>query len=231
MKKINRESVTEQIYNDLKERILSKEFSTGDKLPSENNLSEVYGVSRLSVRAALQKLKTIGFIDIRVGEGSFVQEINLENFMEEISNVIAQEDMIKYLFEFRVHTETICVKLAIDRATDEELLELSRIAENMLEVAKMGDLNRYIDCDYEFHYYLCKLSHNKLYEILYGSIKDLFKLTIRKNVSETTRLYEKNLVEIAQYHVQFAIAVQSRNLEDILRLHNNLVEVRPGLDI
>ena len=228
MKKINRESVTEQIYNDLKERIISGEFKSGEKLPSENNLSDIYGVSRLSVRAALQKLKTIGFIDVRVGEGSFVQEINLGSFLEEISTVIAQEEMIKYLFEFRVNIETTCVSLAIERATDEEFMELVSFTNKMLDIAKNGDLESYIDYDFQFHLYLCKLSHNKLYEILYASIKDLFKLTIRKNVAETERLYEKDLVEIAKYHLKLALALQDRDLDEVLRLHANLVEVKPS---
>lgn len=230
-KKINRESVTQQIYNDLKERIIDGEFLSGEKLPSENMLSEEYGVSRLSVRAALQKLNTLGLVDIRVGEGSFVQEINFGNFMSEISDLIAQDSMTKYLFEFRENIEKTCTNLAIARATEEEIQKLKEIAEDLLTVAKEKDYDNYVELDYQFHYQLCKMSQNKLYDMVYSSIKDLFKMSIRKNIAESANLYKLDLVECANYHNRFAEAMQKRDSENIFELLDKMVEIRPGLDL
>ncbi|MFP3845827.1 FadR/GntR family transcriptional regulator [Priestia filamentosa] len=230
-KKINRESVTQQVYNDLKERIIGGEFLSGEKLPSENNLAETYGVSRLSVRSALQKLNTLGLVDIRVGEGTFVQKINFGNFMNEVSNLIAQESMTKYLFEFRDNIEKTCAKLAVDRASEEEIQKLTDIANKLLIVAKNEDYDNYVELDYEFHYQLCKMSQNKLYDMVYSSIKDLFKMSIRKNIAETALLYNKDLVECAKYHIQFAEEMQKRDLQNIFILLDKIVEIRPGLDI
>jgi GntR family transcriptional regulator, transcriptional repressor for pyruvate dehydrogenase complex len=230
-KKINRESVTQQIYNDLKERIIDGEFLSSEKLPSENMLSEEYGVSRLSVRAALQKLNTLGLVDIRVGEGSFVQEINFGNFMSEISDLIAQDSMTKYLFEFRENIEKTCTNFAIARATEEEIQKLKEIAEDLLTVAKEKDYDNYVELDYQFHYQLCKMSQNKLYDMVYSSIKDLFKMSIRKNIAESANLYKLDLVECAKYHNRFAEAMQKRDSENIFELLDKMVEIRPGLDL
>ena len=50
-----------QLMEDLKEKILSGEIQAGDKLPSENELSGEYGISRQTVRKALQMLQSMGY--------------------------------------------------------------------------------------------------------------------------------------------------------------------------
>ena len=75
-RKISKISVVDQVADEMKEKIVSGEWKPGDKLPSESDIAQMYGVNRLSVRMALQKLGTLGIIETRVGEGSFVQEFS-----------------------------------------------------------------------------------------------------------------------------------------------------------
>ena len=63
-----------QIKQTIKSWIINKEFSSGEKIPSENELAEKFGVSRLTVRQAISQLTQEGFLVSRRGEGTFVTE-------------------------------------------------------------------------------------------------------------------------------------------------------------
>ncbi len=64
-----------RLMDDLKEKILSGEFHAGDKLPSENELSARYQVSRQTVRKALSILENAGYIYAEHGRGTFCSEL------------------------------------------------------------------------------------------------------------------------------------------------------------
>ena len=56
IQKISRASIGDQVYQQMKDQIVNGEWKAGDRLPSENELAEQFGVSRVTVRGALQKL-------------------------------------------------------------------------------------------------------------------------------------------------------------------------------
>ena len=63
-------------YHDLVEQIQQKimdnELKVGDKLPPEREMSEIYNISRNSVREALRSLEVLGLVECRHGEGNFI---------------------------------------------------------------------------------------------------------------------------------------------------------------
>jgi GntR family transcriptional repressor for pyruvate dehydrogenase complex len=69
---VSRASAADQVSDDLRQQILSGEISRGTKLPTEKQLCAAYGVSAITVRAALRSLATMNLIEVRHGIGSFV---------------------------------------------------------------------------------------------------------------------------------------------------------------
>ena len=65
IKSINRESASEQVYQQMKHLIDIQVWAPGYKIPSENQLASQFGVSRMTIRAATQKLKAFGLLSIR----------------------------------------------------------------------------------------------------------------------------------------------------------------------
>ena len=65
--------VYQQIVSDMISRISQEEWAIGDKLPSENELSEEYDASRVTIRQALAKLEADGLIDKQRGRGAFLK--------------------------------------------------------------------------------------------------------------------------------------------------------------
>ncbi|MDD3363973.1 MAG: GntR family transcriptional regulator, partial [Syntrophomonas sp.] len=70
---IKTKKIYEEIVEQLKGMISTGDLQPGNKLPAERDMAESLGVSRASVREALTALETMGILDIRPGEGTFVR--------------------------------------------------------------------------------------------------------------------------------------------------------------
>lgn len=75
-------TIVESIIDQLVEQIRNGTLKQGDRLPSERLLIEMLGVSRSSVREALQGLAVMGLVEIRQGQGTFVKEARLNNHLD-----------------------------------------------------------------------------------------------------------------------------------------------------
>lgn len=62
-----------KVANEIREQIIKGDFQEGDLLPSENELSRTYGLTRMTIRNALKNLENDGFIEKRQGKGSIVK--------------------------------------------------------------------------------------------------------------------------------------------------------------
>jgi GntR family transcriptional regulator, transcriptional repressor for pyruvate dehydrogenase complex len=212
IKKIDRSRVTQIVYDDLKKRILvDGEFTAGDRLPSENELAKLFGVSRNSVRSALQRLSHLGLIDIRNGEGSFVKELSFSN-LADLGDALTTDDTITLqLHEFRTDIERSCTKLAVARASEEQLEELKIYADKLINAAQNEDVDEFVKWDYEFHYHLCASTNNKLYEMVYASIKNLFLKCIRENITDFIKENEDGQKTSAKNHMRLVEAIERRD--------------------
>ena len=111
--KINRQTVTDQVYDIIVRKIADGEWEKGGKIPSEIELSRELGVSRITLKMALQKLNALGIIETRVGEGSFVQDFSFNSFLSELLKSKLITDDSNELNQFRVLIEYCVLKLAI----------------------------------------------------------------------------------------------------------------------
>ena len=64
----------EQIVQQIEQVISAGTLAVGSRLPSERALAKEFGVSRMTVRRAIQALESVGLVDIRSGRGTFVSQ-------------------------------------------------------------------------------------------------------------------------------------------------------------
>ena len=194
--KISRVSIVDQVCASIKEDIAAGMWLPGDKLPSEAEFADLFGVNRLSVRMALQKLSTLGIIETRVGEGSFVVErFSLRPFLSEIAFVYDSDEKYREVQQLRNLLEGECMNLAILNATQEEKEELHAVLERYdQDLAAYTDdidsvelLERLVDSDFNFHYKVVKMSHNALYKDIYYMVHQLIRRHITRLVSSRVR--------------------------------------------
>jgi GntR family transcriptional repressor for pyruvate dehydrogenase complex len=189
--KIRRISLVDQVCASIKQDIVDGIWKAGDKLPSESDFADTFGVNRLSVRMALQKLSTLGIIETRVGEGSFVRDFSLKPMLSEISVFYESKDCYDDVRQLRSLLEYECMRLAILSATDAEKEELHNALIHYndlalkynLDVDNEDALKRLVDADFNFHYKIIKMSHNRLYKDVYFMVQQL----IRNNITQLVR--------------------------------------------
>ncbi|MCI1930369.1 MAG: GntR family transcriptional regulator [Clostridia bacterium] len=196
--KIERISVVDQIGDALKQQILNGNWKAGDKLPSETEIAKMYGVNRLSVRMALQKLSTLGVIDTRVGEGSFVRNFSIYPVLNEIVDFYASEDRIDDIREMRRIIEKESAVKAASLATSEELNVLKQYLDNyrqMFDKSNLDDTDenfcQLVNADFDFHSQIVHISHNRLFEEIYFMIQKLVTKHIVSLINRR-RYFEKN---------------------------------------
>lgn len=75
---VNKRSVSDEVFDQLRSRIVSRELKAGEELPSERLLSEMLGVSRNAVREAIKRLQQAGLVEVRHGGTSMVLDYRTE---------------------------------------------------------------------------------------------------------------------------------------------------------
>jgi len=163
IKKIIRDGVADQVYGQLKENVTQGVWQPGDKIPSENQLVSLFGVSRASIRMAIQKMITLGLLESKVGDGTYVKVPGTNAYINELVSLgLKPQDQIE-IMEFRKALETEALKLAAERATSEDLAELEAIHFRAREAHKKKDLERYFKEDLEFHTQIFRMSKNSIF--------------------------------------------------------------------
>ena len=142
-------SLTEPVYEHILNMILTLELHPGDKVP-ETAIAKDLGISRTPVRDALRKLEADGLVNIYPNR--FIEVATFDE--KDIAN----------LGVMRVAVDTMAVRLAIFRGSDEEFHHLKMIADKCTETMKSGNRLERIQSDYEFHVTLGSLSKNDALE-------------------------------------------------------------------
>jgi len=192
IQRIVRISAVDQICDSIKRLMVDGTLKPSDKLSSESELAEQFGVNRFTVRLALQKLSTLGLIETRVGEGSFVCDISIRNYVQEMQ--IFWENDLRYsdIRRLRYLIETDSLTLAAENATEEEKAELKEKLDHFEALLKSIDsstddetLEKLVSADLDFHFQVVHMSHNLLYAEVYTIVQELVKSHIQYHIERT----------------------------------------------
>ena len=159
------ENLSQRTADALRQMIIEKEeYTFGEKLPNENELSEKMGVSRTTLREAIRILVSEGILTVQRGRGTFVAE-QADRLADSRISMQSFSDMqvtLRDLYETRMIFEPEAAALACRRATDEEIgyiLELGRECQRHLEENPTG--KERIESESQFHGAILKASHNE----------------------------------------------------------------------
>jgi GntR family transcriptional regulator, transcriptional repressor for pyruvate dehydrogenase complex len=133
----------------------------GDRLPSERELSERLGVGRSSVREVLRSLELLGLISTRRGEGTFLEPYHSHHLVNLLAAYILRDVKSKRdLVEMRILLESGAIHLAVQRATDGEIRQLTHLAERIgIAMREGGEVAVAV---YDFHAFLIRMAKNDL---------------------------------------------------------------------
>ena len=171
-KPVKKTRVYEEIVVKIKDMLENGRLKSGDQLPGERELSEVFQVSRSSVREALRTLETQGFLESRQGDGTYIASKPVESLVSPLASVIfSEKDSQIELFEMRRLIEPQLAYLAAERATQEEIAMMEQALVLQEEAIARGETGT--DVDKSFHYLMAKATKNKVLLRLTDSMRDL----------------------------------------------------------
>lgn len=178
LQKIKKTTLSDQVCRAIKEKIKTGDWAEDYRMPSENELAETFGVNRLTVRNALQKLNAMGIVETRAGEGTFVRRFDFSEYIREVSDLVMSPEMLEGVMEFRKCIELECIKLAILRADDQDIKQLVNAYE-LYEKTAIEHKDSYerhvddiVDADINFHYQICRLSKNSLFTLAFDAVRE-----------------------------------------------------------
>lgn len=150
-----------EIVKQLRIMIESDNLRSGDRIPSERELSERLHVGRSSVREALRSLELLGLIETKRGEGTFLRDFRGHHLVDILSTFILQDKQAKKdVHETKFLIELDCLRLIVQRNNEEKLLAFH-------EWLQKTDFT-----DDEFFYRIVELSENHLLLRIWTILKE-----------------------------------------------------------
>lgn len=160
-------NVTSRVVNYMKKNIRDGIWPVGGKIPSENELCRELGVSRISVRSALQQFIALHILQSQHGKGTFVLSDDLSVFGYGLPSDKNFSDM-KQMLEFRLLIEPEVCSIVAQQITPETLEKLSFYLEKMK--AEIGHGENFVHSDMDFHQEICNVMNNTVLKTVMSDI-------------------------------------------------------------
>ncbi len=175
------ETLANRVAVQLEAFILRQHFQPGDRLPSERELAQQFGVSRTVIREAVRVLVAKDMLEVQPGSGTRIRNPTTQTVSQSITLLLrmGQPDLnYEKIFEVRRLLEIEIAGLAAKRRTDEDLTKMEGILEEMetilLESSRLHeDHDLYPKADVAFHTALASATHNELFPVLLDSVVDV----------------------------------------------------------
>jgi GntR family transcriptional repressor for pyruvate dehydrogenase complex len=208
-----------EVIKQINKIINDDHLSSGDKLPSERELSDRLEVGRSSVREALRALELLDLIETRRGEGTYIKPFGSYRLVEILlSFLLKDENARKDLTETRRIVELEALRLACDRISDESIENLHQLLIRAREEWSHGDFP--VEEDYLFHRTIVKACDNRLLLNLWVSLVEYNKVAIERSLQREGRMsvslseHEEIYEALKNRNCELATAAMRRHLEN-----------------
>lgn len=212
MRKIRTKKVYEAVADAIIDMLKTGELKPGDRLDSVEKLADRFGVGRSAVREALSGLRTMGLVETRQGEGTFVKSFDPSKFKLPVNiGFLMKQDDVRELYEVRKILEVGAARLAAQNYEEEDLLEIEKaliLMENARGNEKIAE-----SADIDFHLSIARATHNQLLMNLMDSVSVLITETIR----ETRRVLiysEKRSKQLLEEHQKIYEGIKNRDVKE-----------------
>ncbi|MBU0734390.1 MAG: FadR family transcriptional regulator [Proteobacteria bacterium] len=165
------DKISDNIIAQIRDSILSGQLKPGDRLASEKELIEQFGVSKATMREALRVLEVMGLIEIRKGTsgGAFVAEVDMKTTINSIINFIHFKPIsVKEITMLRYFIEPAVARIAASTRTDKDIANLKNIIGEVVS-HHQAEVSREIG----FHRYLARMTKNTLLILLIDFVDNL----------------------------------------------------------
>jgi DNA-binding FadR family transcriptional regulator len=207
-----RQTLSRQVVSQLTEMIVSRRLPPGTPLPTEQQLADQLGVSRMVIRESVRIVAALGLVNVRHGVGTFVNPSHAWQIEGPLALLLRseQQSLLRWL-EVRTLIETAIVRLAASRATAENVEAMTAAVERMRQSG--DDPERVVLADEDFHQEVALSTGNPLMVTL---MRPILK-PLREHLLAAVRLPERYDRSMAE-HQAIISAIAARDAERAVEL-------------
>jgi len=202
-----RARLSDQLYRQIFDEIVSGQRNVGDKLPSENELSEQHAMSRPVVREALMRLRADGLITAHQGLGSFVSAQPASR----LKTLASADNVAEYLrcHEVRIALEGEAARLAALRHSEEQMQAIAAAHLAFETGAAQGKLNAADDL--AFHRAIADAANNEFFRTVLDSTHEALSGFMRLSISLTRSGSTRRTQKVLDEHVAIVEAIRAKD--------------------
>ncbi|MDR0620900.1 MAG: FadR family transcriptional regulator [Deltaproteobacteria bacterium] len=223
LKPIKKLSAVDEVFNYLFEQISNGELPEGHRFPTQDAMAEEFGVSRSTIREAINKLNVLGFLTAKPGVGTIVAKSSPTDVLSSIAQYSFLNNInVREFMEARLYLEEAAIKLAVEKATAEDVLKLQHILIGQGEAIARGDKAAISRLDIEFHRAIVESGNNMVIREFLNIIWDGLMLFITEVVTNlktsASRAYNYHstiLKHLSDRNVKMAELTMIRHLHDV----------------
>ncbi len=176
----------EHVARQIESQIRSGDLVRGQKLPTEREMGERFGVSRGVVREAVKVLSAMGLVESRQGSGIYVRNNPIPSISQALTlSVTPEAESVLGLFEFREELEALAARKAAERRTDAHLAALRAIMAENARTVETTDWDVFSETDQALHLTIAEAAHNPyLYAVVSATRqmqRDVMRLFARRS--------------------------------------------------
>ena len=206
---IKPKKVSTQIAEQIRSSVLAGEFNPGEKLPPERELAEMFGVSRPSVREALNILTASGLVETYQGGGTVVRSLVENAAGMPLSELIRIDgDRALDVIEVRKGMESWTAWYAASRALPEDIRRLEVVVDGMAK--NLDELKPSEDLDAHFHMLVARATHNVVWSHMMQSIFDAMR-EFQRDVWRAVYLTDDDQGLLYRHHRRVYEMIRDRN--------------------
>ena len=210
------ESVADQILDQIRQG----RWKEGDKLPSEGQLMDEFGVSRVTLREALKRLAATEVVEIVQGDGTYVKRFVVSNYMKTFFSLNSiSEESIEHIYQARIFVEGGMTGIAAENRSEENLKRLSYLINRMEEEIAFNRYVEYSRYDEKFHKLIYEISGNQLLKMMSDMFQDTI-VTYTQRLNQNPIIVERSMMDhrliyyaIEEKNAVFARMLMERHLE------------------
>jgi len=241
MEKIFRKARQNRIFQDVVEQvqdaIVDGRLTTGDRLPAERELCEMFGTSRGTLREALRVLEQKGLVEIRlgVGGGAVVKGANADAMSDSLAMLIRSRKIsLDHLAEFREDVEGTVTGLAARRARKADVALLRSLLDQARRHhdAGLALWDEFVRVDETLHMTLARIAGNPLYifilQTIHENIQRYYDRFLTAGETELRENYEDLCAIVASVEAGDSRKARRLARDHVRRFRRHMTEKRGG---
>ena len=210
--KFVRRRLSEDVAEAIKDYVVASDLQPGDKLPTEPELAQQYGVSRSVIREAGRLLVERGLVAISPGRGMLVAEFSGRAIARQYELMLElKAGTFRELMEMRLVLEVGMTRLAAERHTKSDAEELLATLHTFAEAGHSHEAS--LESDLAFHTLVAQCAHNPFFEFVVNPVNAYLRSSYRESLG-----YEAARTDTLDEHLAIADAILARSPDEAAEL-------------